>query len=655
MLPAVWPKENVMKKAPFGSWESPISSEMIVAGTVRLGELAIDGDQIYWLESRPTEAGRYVIVRRDLDGSTVDVNPAPFNARTRAHEYGGGAFTVVDGVAFFTHYPDQRLYRQLLGEEPKVLTPEVDLRFADFSADRDHNRLICIREDHQTSDQDATNAVVTIDIEGGSLHDGGVVLVSGNDFYSNPRLSPDGKQLCWLTWNHPNMPWDGTELWVGDLSADGLSVSAPRLVAGGLEESIFQPEWSPAGTLTFVSDRSGWWNLYQERDREIRALHPREAEFGHPQWVFGMTSYGFASDDRIICTFTERGLWSIADLNVPSGELTVVPTPFTDVSGLVVQGEIAAFRGGSSTMPSSVFRHDLRTGDTDKLRQSSDTIPDAGYLSNPEAIEFPTTGDRTSHGFYYPPVNKDFAGADGELPPLVVLSHGGPTGSTDTTLDLQLQYWTSRGFAVLDVNYGGSTGYGRAYRERLNDTWGITDVDDCVAGAKYLVEKGLVDGNRLTIRGWSASGYTTLAALAFTNVFKAGASHFGISDLEAMARDTHKFESRYLDRLIGPYPERRDIYLERSPIYYVDAISCPLILFQGLEDLVVPPNQAQMMFDAVDAKKLPVSLVMFEGEQHGFRKAENIRRSLDGELYFLSRVFGFEPAEAIEPVEIANL
>ncbi len=644
-----------MKKAPFGSWESPISSEMIVAGTVRLGELAIDGDQIYWLESRPTEAGRYVIVRRDLDGSTVDVNPAPFNARTRAHEYGGGAFTVVDGVAFFTHYPDQRLYRQLLGEEPKVLTPEVDLRFADFSADRDHNRLICIREDHQTSDQDATNAVVTIDIEGGSLHDGGVVLVSGNDFYSNPRLSPDGKQLCWLTWNHPNMPWDGTELWVGDLSADGLSVSAPRLVAGGLEESIFQPEWSPAGTLTFVSDRSGWWNLYQERDREIRALHPREAEFGHPQWVFGMTSYGFASDDRIICTFTERGLWSIADLNVPSGELTVVPTPFTDVSGLVVQGEIAAFRGGSSTMPSSVFRHDLRTGDTDKLRQSSDTIPDAGYLSNPEAIEFPTTGDRTSHGFYYPPVNKDFAGADGELPPLVVLSHGGPTGSTDTTLDLQLQYWTSRGFAVLDVNYGGSTGYGRAYRERLNDTWGITDVDDCVAGAKYLVEKGLVDGNRLTIRGWSASGYTTLAALAFTNVFKAGASHFGISDLEAMARDTHKFESRYLDRLIGPYPERRDIYLERSPIYYVDAISCPLILFQGLEDLVVPPNQAQMMFDAVDAKKLPVSLVMFEGEQHGFRKAENIRRSLDGELYFLSRVFGFEPAEAIEPVEIANL
>jgi len=644
-----------MNKAPFGSWESPISSEMIVAGTVRLGDLAIDGDQIYWNESRPTEAGRYVIVRRDIDGSTVDVNPAPFNARTRAHEYGGFAYTVVDGVAFFTHYPDQRLYRQILGEEPGVLTPAVDLRFADFSADRGHNRLICIREDHQSSEQDATNAVVTIDTEGRSLLDGGIVLVSGNDFYSNPRLSADGKRLCWLTWNHPNMPWDGTELWVGDLSDDGLAIEHSRLVAGGLEESIFQPEWSPGGTLTFVSDRSGWWNLYQERAGEVVALHPREAEFGHPQWVFGMTSYGFASDNRIICTFTERGLWSIADLDVSSGELTDVPTPFTDVSGLVIQGDIAIFRGGSSTMPASVFQHDLRTGNTVKLRQSSDTIPDAGYLSEPEAIEFPTTGERTSHGFYYPPTNKDFVGLDGELPPLVVLSHGGPTGSTDTTLDLQLQYWTSRGFAVLDVNYGGSTGYGRAYRERLNDTWGITDVDDCVAGAKYLVDKGLVDGNRLTIRGWSASGYTTLAALAFTNVFKAGASHFGISDLEAMARDTHKFESRYLDRLIGPYPERRDIYLERSPIYYVDAISCPLILFQGLEDLVVPPNQAQMMFDAVDAKKLPVALVMFEGEQHGFRKAENIRRSLDGELYFLSRVFGFEPAEAIEPVEIANL
>jgi dipeptidyl aminopeptidase/acylaminoacyl peptidase len=379
--------------------------------------------------------------------------------------------------------------------------------------------------------------------------------VHGNDFYSNPRLSPDGSRLAWLTWNHPNMPWDGTELWAGDLAADG-TVTNGRLVAGGLEESVFQPEWSPGGVLTFVSDRSGWWNLYQERDGEIVPLHPREAEFGLPGWTFGMSTYGFANEVRIICVYTERGLWHIGDLDVGSGDLITVPTPFTDVAGIQTGDGIVAFRAGSATMPTAVYRHELATGETVPLKKSSEINIDSGYLSTPQPIEFPTTGDRTAHGFFYPPANKDFQGTEGELPPMIVLSHGGPTGSTSTTLDLTLQYWTSRGFAVLDVNYGGSTGYGRAYRERLKDTWGITDVDDCVMGARYLAEKGLVDGERLTIRGWSASGYTTLAALAFRDVFKAGASHYGISDLEAMARDTHKFESRYLDRLIGPNPER---------------------------------------------------------------------------------------------------
>ncbi|MCC6790776.1 MAG: S9 family peptidase [Thermomicrobiales bacterium] len=643
-----------MTVAPFGSWKSPITSELIVAGTVRLGDIALDGGDIYWQESRPTDAGRYTIVRMTPDGATTDVNPAPYNARTRVHEYGGGAYDVVDGVVFFTNYADQRLYRQRPGEEPRPLTPDIDLRYADFRPDRARGRMIGIREDHRESDQDAVNAVVAVDMNGASLDDGGTVLVGGNDFYSNPRLSLDGARLCWLTWNHPNMPWDGTELWVGEIGADG-AVASSRLVAGGLTESVFQPEWAPDGTLTFISDRSGWWNLYQERDGAIVPLHPMEAEFGVPGWVFGQSTYDFDGPDRIICAFTKDGLWSIGDLRLPEGDLIVVPTPFTDVAGIRVRDGVAVFMAGSATMPTTVFRHDLATGDTRPLRASSNVTVDPGYVSVPRPIEFPTEHGLTAHGFYYAPTNKEYTGPAGELPPLVVLSHGGPTGSTDTTLDLQLQYWTSRGFAVLDVNYGGSTGYGRAYRERLNDTWGITDVDDCVNGARYLVEQGLVDGDRLTIRGWSASGYTTLAALAFRDVFKAGASHFGISDLEAMARDTHKFESRYLDRLIGEYPKDTAIYEERSPIHFVDNISCPLILFQGLEDKVVPPNQAQMMYDAVDAKGLPVALVMFEGEQHGFRQAANIRRSLDGELYFLSRVFGFEPAEAIEPVPIANL
>jgi dipeptidyl aminopeptidase/acylaminoacyl peptidase len=427
------------------------------------------------------------------------------------------------------------------------------------------------------------------------------------------------------------------------------------LIAGGVEESVFQPEWSPDGVLHFVSDRTGWWNFYRRRGGEDEALAPMEAEFGQPAWVFGQSTYGFASPSSIVCTYTQGGKWSVATLDTASGTLRTVPTPWTEVEDIRVGPGFVAFRGGSPLQSEAVLRHDLTSNETVPLRRSHDVELDRHGYSVPGAIEFPTEGGLTAHGFFYAPKNVEFTAPDGELPPLVVLSHGGPTGQTSSVLSLQLQYWTSRGFAVLDVNYGGSTGYGRAYRERLNDRWGIVDVDDCVNGARFLASEGLVDGDRLAIRGWSASGYTTLAALTFRDVFKAGASHFGISDLEVMAKETHKFESRYLDRLIAPYPSGRDVYLERSPIHYVERLSCPLILFQGLEDKVVPPNQAQMMYDAVKAKGFPVALVMFEGEQHGFRRAENIRRSLDGELYFLSRVFGFELAEAIEPVEIANL
>jgi len=643
-----------MRVAPYGSWKSPITSELIVAGSVRLGDIVLDGEDIFWVESRPSEGGRYVVVRRTPDGTIADVNPAPFNARTRVHEYGGGSFTVVDGTLYFTHDADQRLYRQDPGTQPRPITPEAAYRYADFDLDRRRNRLLCVREDHSTSSREAVNLIAAVDLNGASAGSGGTVLVSGSDFSSDPTVSPDGARLAWLTWNHPNMPWDGTELWVGEFASDG-SIQNAGLIAGGVDESIFQPEWSPDGELHFVSDRTGWWNLYRWRDGEAQALVPVEAEFGQPAWTFGKSTYGFASPSTIMCTYAQGGKSSVATLDTESGTLFTVPTPWTDVDDIRVGPGFVAFRAGSPLHPYAVLRHDLASNDTVPLRRSTEIELDRHGYSVPGAVEFPTEGGLTAHGFFYAPKNVEYTGPEGELPPLIVLSHGGPTGQTSTSLSLTLQYWTSRGFAVLDVNYGGSTGYGRAYRERLNDRWGIVDVDDCVNGARYLASEGLVDGNRLAIRGWSASGYTTLAALTFRDVFKAGASHFGISDLEAMAKETHKFESRYLDRLIAPYPEGREIYLERSPIHFVDRLSCPLILFQGLEDKVVPPNQAQMMYDAVEAKGFPVALVMFEGEQHGFRRAENIRRSLDGELYFLSRVFGFDLPEAIEPVEIANL
>jgi dipeptidyl aminopeptidase/acylaminoacyl peptidase len=643
--------------APYGSWKSPITSALIVAGTIRLGDIGIDGGDCFWVETRPAEAGRRVLVRRAAAGATEDVVPAPFSVRNRANEYGGASFIAFGRVVVFANDADQRLYRLDPGGVPQPLTPDLPgmvLRYADFAHDAQRGRLICVREDHRDPAREAVNSLVAVRLDGETGSNDGQILIAGNDFYSSPRVSPDGTRLAWLTWNHPNMPWDGCELWVGNLAADG-GIEEEQQVAGGPEESIFQPEWSPDGVLHFVSDRSGWWNLYRSHGGAAEPLAPMEAEFGLPQWVFGMSTYGFTSPEQILCTYTQRGVWHLATIDLSARLLDPITTPYTVVTDVKVGDGFAVFEAGSPTEAMAIVRYDLASGAIVPLKPSSTVEIDPGYLSVPESIEFPTEDGSTAYGFYYRPQNADYTAPEGELPPLVVISHGGPTGQTDSVLNLDNQYWTSRGFAVLDVDYGGSTGYGRAYRERLNDRWGIVDVDDCVDGARYLVNAGLVDGNRLMIRGWSASGYTTLAALTFREVFKAGTSNYGISDLEAMVTDTHKFESRYLDRLIGPYPDRQDLYRERSPIHYVHRLTVPLILFQGLEDKVVPPNQARMMYDAVAAKGLPVAIVEFAGEQHGFRKAENIQRSLDGELYFLSKIFGFELPESIAPVEIANL
>jgi dipeptidyl aminopeptidase/acylaminoacyl peptidase len=641
----------VQKKiAPYGSWKSPITADVVAAGEVGLEQVRLDGDDVYWIERRSQEGGRKVIVRCSSDRHVTNITPVGFNARTRVHEYGGGDYAVLGRMIIFSNFADQRLYLQRLGPEPRPLTPAADLRYADGVINRDRKLLFCVREDH-TGQSEAINTLVSIDLmEGGA----GRVLVSGNDFYSSPRLSPDGSHLAWLTWNHPNMPWDGTELWVGTLSEDGW-VREVTHVAGGVNESIFQPEWSPEGTLYFVSDRTGWWNLYRWWNNKIEPLYPMDAEFGQPQWVFASSLYGFASERRIVCRYIKDGRDHLAILDTVTRALDETELSFTAISQVCAAGDRVVFIGSSSTEPTSIVSLDLMTKKVEVLRRSRETDVDAGYLANPRAIEFPTESGLTAHGYFYPPQNRDYAGPADEKPPLLIMSHGGPTSASSASLKYAIQYWTSRGIAVLDVNYGGSSGYGRLYRQRLKGKWGIVDVDDCVNGARYLVAHGDVDGNRLAIRGGSAGGYTTLCALTFRNVFKAGASHYGISDLEALARDTHKFESRYLDSLIGPYPERRDLYLERSPIHFTERLNCPMILFQGLEDKVVPPNQAERMVEAVRAKNLPVAYLTFEGEQHGFRKAENIKRVLEAELYFYSKVFGFEVADPIEPVKIQNI
>jgi len=635
----------------YGSWKSPITSDLIVSGTISLGQIAIDDANVYWVETRPQEKGRYVVVKLTPDGQMVDLTPPSFNARTRVHEYGGGSITVSGGAVYFSNFADQRLYRFDGAGATQAITPEAEMRYADCVIDRGRNRMICVREDHSAPGREAVNAIVGIPLSGAGAQ---VTLAGGADFYSSPRLNPEGSRLAWLQWNHPNMPWDGTELWMADVQGDG-SVTNPVRVAGGADESIFQPEWSPTGELHFVSDQSGWWNLYRWREGGIEALCPMEAEFGLPQWVFGMSTYAFESANRIVCAYLEQGFSKLAILDTTTGELEKIEAPFTRMEGVRAAPGQAVFIAASPTEATGVVRFDLDNRQFETLRRSSELTIDPSYISAPQAIEFPTEDGLIAHAFFYPPRNRDFVAPENERPPLLVMSHGGPTAATSPTLRLSVQFWTSRGVAVLDVNYGGSTGYGREYRDRLSGRWGIVDVDDCVNGAKYLAERGLIDGDRLAITGGSAGGYTTLCALTFRDAFKAGASHYGVSDLEALEVDTHKFESRYTHKLVAPYPERADLYRERSPIHHTKRLSAPVIFFQGLEDKIVPPNQAEMMVNALRAKGLPVAYITFEGEQHGFRQAANIKRALDGELYFYSRVFGFELADEVEPVPIENL
>ncbi len=636
--------------SPYGSWKSPITSDIVASGVTRLGQIEIDANDIYWSEMRPSEAGRYVIVKHSPQGETIDVNHPPFNARTRVHEYGGGAYTVNNDVVYFTDFKDQRIYKMKLGEKPWAITPKKGLRYADIVFDHHRSRILCVREDHRKQGEEAVNTIISMGLDGKDAKQ----IVFGNDFYSSPRISPDGRHLAWVTWNHPYMPWDKTELWMGKLSSDNL-VDEPTQITRECEESVLQPLWSPDGILYFISDRSNWWNIYCWKHDEVTPVYLMEAEYATPPWVFAQSNYAFESKNKIISSYVEKGEWHISQLYTETGEIEEIETPYTQISDLKVFNKCAVFVGGSDQETNSIVKLDLETGSTEVLKRSSEISIDCGYLSKPKPIEFPTENDLTAYAIYYQPHNKDYIAFSNEQPPLLVFVHGGPTSSASTTLSWSIQFWTSRGFAVVDVNYGGSSGYGREYRQRLYGQWGVVDIDDCVNAAKYLVNVGEVNGDKLAIRGGSAGGYTTINALTFRDVFKAGASYYGISDLEIFVKDTHKFESRYLDSLIGPYPARKDLYHNRSAINSLEKLRTPMILFQGLEDKIVPPNQAELIVKELRKKGTPYAYVPFAGEQHGFRQAKNIKRSLEAELYFYSKIFGFELGSAKTPVVIENL
>ena len=652
-------------RAAFGSWPSPITAELIVAGAATPGDVRAESGVVWWSQSRPDQGGRQQVLRRDPDGTVSDALPEWFNARTRVHEYGGAPWWVHDGVVFATSWVDQRVYRTEAGGEPVALTPEPAVphgfRYADGGITPDGATVICVRESHDASQ--VLNEIVAFSahapILGGAVAHPAVIVI-GSDFVSSPRISQDGRRVAWLTWNHPRMPWDGTELWVGDLHGVGSGswLEGARRVAGGVTESLVQPEWGPDGSLYVVSDRSDWWNVYRVAGTdELVAVHPVAAEVGMPAWVFGQSRYVISDDAIVWMTFSDDvgahliGVGadgSIREIAVDAVALMQLRADGRRIVALVTERSaerwVASFGVGESD-PLTV------------VRAGRDLGLDPAGLSMPRHITFPSANSRTAHGWFYPPAGvrdgEALQGVDGELPPLVTKIHGGPTAGADPSFSLGVQFWTSRGFAVVDVDYGGSTGYGRAYRRLLDGAWGVVDVEDACAAAQWLAGQGLVDGSRMAITGGSAGGFTVLAALATREVFAAGASHYGVADLGALARDTHKFEARYLDGLVGRWPQDEDVYVERSPLSHMDGFDRPLIVLQGLEDEVVPPAQAEMIVDALRAKGIPHAYLRFEGEQHGFRIAANIVRALTAELYFYSRVFGFTLPDEVIPVEIA--
>ena len=633
---------------PLRLWPSPISPSAVATAGLRFDAVQMDGDQVFWVEGRPSESGRCVIVQRDVRGETParDLIAAPFSARTFVHEYGGGALLAAGSRVVFANAGDQRLYTVGVGEEPAALTPDQGgVRYADMTLDTTNDALFCVVEDHRGPS--VVNTVARIPLGTGVA----TTTVGGNDFYATPRVSPDGTRLCWLTWNQPLMPWQGTELWVAWLDCDG-NIHDAELVAGGRQESIFQPAWSADSTLHFVSDRTGYWNLYRWDGATAAALAPMRADCGRPQWAFGYATYGFVDDGRLALTACHDGEWRLHVLDAQNAALHTVGLPYTSLGPFVAaSGRSVVMLAGGPRHPAAVVRVDVDGGATTVLSDDGGERIDDAVLSEPEHLTFPGHAGETAHAWYYPPRNDEAAPATGGKPPLLVHAHGGPTSATSTTLSAGVQYWTSRGFAYLDVDYGGSTGYGRAYRMRLDRASGVVDVGDCVAGARFLAARGDVDPDHLFIDGGSAGGYIVLCAMTFHNVFTAGVSLYGIADVQALFTGTHKFEDRY-EHI---YPEDPDEVYARSPVHFAARVRRPLLLLQGLDDLIVPPAQSQSMYDALRDRDIPCAYLTFAGEGHGFRRAETIQRALEAETYFICRVSGIVPPDDVQPIDIDNL
>ncbi len=636
----------------FGSWRSPITADIVARGALSFSELQVDGSDVYWLEGRPHENGRSVIVQRSADGKQMDAVPQGFNVRSAVHEYGGGSYAVRSGEIYFTNWDDQCIYRASANTLPKPVTAVADInrgyRYADFIIS-DDGWIFCVRERHR-SNGEPVNEIVAI-----SILDHGLVRViaSGNDFYSSPRANQDETKICWLSWDHPNMPWDSCTLWVADMTQDKLVLDASP-IAGTTVESIVQPRWSPDGRLFFISDKSSWWNLAAWDGRTIEPFIEEKVDQAEAAWQFGYSSYVFLGDGSIIVGASLGGQPLLRHFSPSGRELAAIPCDHSSTRYIAAVDETIFYVGRSPTVLPEIVCINSRTYDQSILKKSSEFDICAEDFSLPKSIKFLTTENAYAYAYYYAPQNSSTRAPEYEKPPLIVMSHGGPTGATGPELDLKVQFWTSRGFAVVDVNYRGSSGYGRSYRESLKGMWGIYDTADCVAAAQYLIKEGLADETRLAIRGSSAGGYTTINALTFADIFTVGATYYGIADLNALLQDTHKFESRYLESLIGPYQDMKERYYERSAINYMERLSCPIIIFQGLDDKVVPPAQAIMMSDVLRKKGLPFAYVPFAKEQHGFRQPENIKRAMEAELFFYGCVMGFEPHDVIKPVKIEN-
>ena len=617
----------------FGSWPSVVSAELITKAAPSLNFIQSQGDNLYWVEGRPWDAGRSVIMCRDSAGQIRDLLPAPFSHHSKVHEYGGMAYVADQSYLYFVNATDQCIYQLDLQANiaPRAITSP-ELRFADLVLDTAQQQLIAVGEKHH-QDREPENFVAAINIASGEVS----TLSSGADFYAYPRISPDGQQLCWIQWQHPNMPWDCTQLWRGTLSPQGLTEA--ELVAGGdNNQAIFQPVWSPDNQLYYVTDKNNWWNIHRA---DGTAVLSKEAEFATPLWQFGMSTYDFIDANTIGCLWTGEGQWHSGFIDITSGQLREAQSQYSSLEAACCHQGRLYMVAGAAALANQIVGID-QDGQVRSIYAPSTLDLNDKDLAQPESLFFPSGNGEQVHAFFYPPTNALYRGADNELPPVIALCHGGPTGATGSGLNLKIQYWTNRGFAIIDINYRGSTGFGRDYRQALTNAWGIKDVQDTQQAIDYLAAQQKIDPERCLIRGGSAGGYTVLSALTFTDTFKAGASLYGIGDLETLASDTHKFESRYLDSLIGPYPERRDIYLERSPIHHAEGLNCPVIFLQGLEDKVVPPNQAEMMVKLLQDKGIKVEYVTFADEGHGFRKANNIIRAMEAELAFYQDVFNLK-------------